>query len=678
MANLIVLGGYLVGVLAMGAYLSRYVRRDEDYFLAGRSLNKWVIAGTVMATNVAAIWLVGPAGQAYKTGVSVLLIAWSGNMIAAVSALVFVPRLRRLGITTISEFLEERYGLWLRLLPAVLWMVYYTLFAGTAMYTFALTLRPVLEESGLALHINLIILIVGLVVIAYCFLAGLLAVAYTDVVQAFLIILGGLVLLPLALKAMGGVSAFADRTPQRMFVFWRSAGTEGASYKDAIMWILMGLPYWCTSQYMLQRSFAGRSVRDASRGLALAALLTGVLTLSYIVPGVCGHWFYDVHKGAALRSADGVLPRLFVDILPLGLGGLFVAALVAASNSTASSLMNSIATLAEHDVYRRFTPGQSGRHYTRIGRLVTVLAGLTGILFAFFVPRLGGIKDAIYAVMGFFEPPIFVVVAAALFWRRANVWGAAGAIVAGMGYSALAQATGTNPVDRALLAFPICIAALVLGTAFRDAWQRSQRLDRDALLRAGLARAWTGLGAGTVALAGLIASALLIGGLVSAPAVALFAALLAIVALGAALALPAFRPGPSEDASKVASLFDRMRQRVNWRSRSGWAGLALAAVALAAFVGCALGETYLPKPANILIFMGLMTAFVGGCYLAIPMFVPAEPAPRPAPAPAAHAPRDIQRSWINRIFGSGWAWLALYVGAGVLMVALYFLGEEAP
>ena len=171
----------------LGAYLSKYVRGDEDFFLAGRALNRWVIAGTVMATNVAAIFLVGPAGGAYKGGVPILLIAWSGNMIAAVGALFFVPRFRRLRITTVSEFLEERYSLWLRLLPSILWIVYYTCFAGAAMYTLSVVYprcsngpNPRSSSSWRD---------------AWCLLLRfrLLAVVYSDVIQAFLIIVGGLI-----------------------------------------------------------------------------------------------------------------------------------------------------------------------------------------------------------------------------------------------------------------------------------------------------------------------------------------------------------------------------------------------------------------------------------------------------------------------------------------------------
>ena len=587
MVNLIVVAAYLAGVMALGLYLSRYVRRDEDYFLAGRSLNQWVIAGTVMATNVAAIYLVGPAGAAYAgAGFSVLLIAWTGNMIAAVSALVFVPRLRRLGITTVSEMLEERFGLWLRLLPAVLWFFYYALFAGNAMYTFAKSLEPVVK-----LDVTLIIWIVGGGVVLYCFTSGLLAVVYTDVVQAFLIIFGGLILLPLSLKAVGGVSGLVRRVDPSYFVFWK-AGQVWPTYKDVIMFTLLGLPYWCTSQYMLQRSFAGRTARDASKGLALAAILTFPLTLSYILPGICGSVIYA--GDGALAEADSVLPRLFVDVLPIGLGGLFIAALVAASNSTASSLLNSLATLGEHDVFRRFVPRRSPRLYTWVGRMLTLVGGAMGLAFAFNVERLGGIIQANYQIMSFFEPPIFVVVAAALFWPRANAWGAGSAIAVGMTFSAVASGLKMPPADRTIVAFPVCLAALVIGT--------------------------------------LAAEAVL---------------------------------GPSDKARRrVEGLLARMRPAGRVQvSAVGRAGLVLAGLCLVGFVGCAVLEDALPKPGNLFAFMGLGMGFVLGCYLAVPSLVPAEQ--RTAEAGA------IEKSYVNRILGSGWTWLAVYVAAGAMVAALY-------
>ena len=592
MINAGVVFGYLVGTIFFGIYLSRYVRKDEDFFLAGRSLNQWVIAGTVMATNVAAIWLVGPAGAAYKGGgVSVLLIAWTGNMIAAASALFFVPRLRRLRITTVSEFLEVRYGIGLRLLPAVLWMAYYALFAGNAMYTLSIVLQPVLGVSA-----GTIIWAVSGGVILYCFFSGLIAAAYSAVMQSFIMIIGGLILLPLALKAIGGVGAFASKVPESYFVFWKT-GEVWPTYKDIIMFALLGLPYWCTSQYMLQRSFAGKSVRHASRGLILAALMTGPLTLSYIIPGICGSILYAGDN--ALATGDTILPRLLVDVLPVGLGGLIVAGLVAASNSTASALLNSLATLTEHDFYRRFLPGKTSRHYLWVGRIATVVGGAVGLLFAFNVEKLGGIIQANFQIISFFEPPIFVVVAAALFWRRANTLGATLTIVVGMAFSAMAAFVFPDVIsvaDRTIWAFPVCAVTLVAGTA--------------------------------------------LGNMLRAP--------------------------DEKQRQKLNKLYSRITGiRPVFTSRVGVAGIVLAVAALVAFVGCAFAESYLPKPGNILVFMGLMMLFVTGCYMATVCFVPDEE------EGLEREPGSMDASWTRQILGSGWTWLGVYVVAVLLVVILY-------
>ena len=225
MINAVVVFAYLLGTIIFGVYLGRFVKKDDDFFLAGRSLNKWVIAGTIMAANVAAIYLVGPAGAAYGGGcISVLLIAWTGNMIAAGSALLFVPRLRRLRITTVSELLETRYSVALRLLVAGWWILYYSLFAGNAMYTLSTVLSPVLNMEPT----NIILFVSGGVIL-YCFSAGLMATSYSAVIQSFIMIIGGLILLPLCLKhpAVGGFSGLLDKVdPQGMTSILRRNGPE--------------------------------------------------------------------------------------------------------------------------------------------------------------------------------------------------------------------------------------------------------------------------------------------------------------------------------------------------------------------------------------------------------------------------------------------------------------------
>ena len=434
MINTYVVFAYLLGTVLFGIYLARYIKKDEDFFLAGRSLNQWVIAGTIMATNIAAIYLVGPAGAAYGGGgVAVLLIAWIGNMIAAGSALFFVPRLRRLRITTVSEFLETRYGLTLRMLVAGWWIIYYALFAGNAMYTLATVLAPVLNMEP-----SSIILFVTGGVILYCFFAGLMATAYSAVIQSFIMIIGGLILLPLCLKheAVGGVTGLVAKVDPQVLTFWK-AGEVWPNVNSIIMFGLLGLPYWCTSQYMLQCSFAGRNVRHASRGLIIAAMITGIVTLAYIIPGICGQLIYADNP---LGAGDSILPRLLVDVLPVGIGGLIVAGLVAASNSTASALLAAMATLAENDFFRRFLPNKTSRQYLWFGRLVLAFGGLLGIVFSFYVEKVGIIK-ANFDIMSVFEPPIFVIVAGALFWRRSNAIGATIAMVGGIGLGAVGGMT---------------------------------------------------------------------------------------------------------------------------------------------------------------------------------------------------------------------------------------------
>lgn len=587
--NALVVLAYLCGTVSLGVYLSRFVKNEDDFLLAGRSLNKWVIAGSIMSTNVAAIYLVGPAGAAYGGGgVSALLIAWTGNMIAAISALFFVPHLRRMRITTVSEFLEERYGVVLRLLPAALWMLYYACFAGVGMCTLSTVLAPVLKVPA-----DSLILAVGIVVLLYCFCSGLMGAAYSSVIEAFIMILGGLILAPMVLKQVGGLDGLYTKLPESYFVFWKG-GTAGVwpTWKDVVMFVMLGLPYWCTSQYMVQRSFAGRSVRAASRGVILAALMTGPLTLSFIIPGICGTVLYG-----GVPVGDDVLPLLLRDYLPVGLAGLILASLIAASNSTASAMLSSLSTLAQHDFYRRFIPGKTTKHYIWVARLATLIGGLVGIAFAF-VARKHGIIKAAYDLMGFFEPPIFVIVAGALFWKTANTWGAVSAGVVGIGMNFLMKfVLGVDGATLAIVSFPISGAALVIGSYLGE-------LAKAACCRRGSKTVFS-------------------------------------VSGGAGLSF----------------------------SISGWIGVVWAVGSLWAFVTCSLCEAALPKPANIFIFLLLMMSFVLGCYFAVPALVPES-------EEEAVDEDGVGGSWVQRVTGSGWTWLTVYVLAFALMFLVYALAPQ--
>ena len=583
--NTYVVFAYLLGTVMFGIYLVRFIKKDEDFFLAGRSLNQWVIAGTIMAANIAAIYLVGPAGAAYGGGgVSVLLIAWTGNMIAAGSALIFVPRLRRLRITTVSEFLETRYSLALRLMVAGWWIIYYALFAGNAMYTLSTVLSPVLDMEP-----TRIILFVSGGVILYCFFAGLMATAYSAVIQSFLMIIGGLILLPLCLKhpAVGGVSGLVANVDPQVLTFWKNDADVWPNVSSIIMFALLGLPYWCTSQYMLQCSFAGRSVRHASRGLIIAAMITGVVTLAYIIPGICGQLIYADNP---LGAGDQILPRLLVDVLPVGIGGLIIAALVAASNSTASALLAALATLAENDFFRRFLPGKTSAHYLWFGRLVLALGGLLGIVFSFYVDKVGIIK-ANFDIMSLFEPPIFVIAAGALFWRRSNAIGATIAMVGGISLGAGGWIVlELSAEDRTFLAFPVCIVLLGIGSWIGEKMRpRSQeelaKIDELLARTRGVRINWSdrggaaGIAIAVFSLVAFILCAVFEEVLPRPHNLFAFMGLMLTFVAGCYVAVPTFVPDVDEGQETEASAIENsLVQRV---LSSGWSWLGIGVFSLA-------------------------------------------------------------------------------------------------
>ncbi len=591
--NLVVVAIYFIATAGLGLFMARYVKTADDFFLGGHSLNKWVIAGSIMSANVAAIYLIGPAGAAAAGGgAATLLIAWVGNMIAALSATIIVPRLRRLRIMTVTDIVERRYNRAVRLLPVLFWLFYYALFSGNAMFALGTCLEPFVGCPA-----KILILIVGPLVILYCAFSGLLGQAYTAVFQSFIIILGGVILLPMAVKSMGGIEAFAAKIDPDQFRFWKATGEAWPTWKDVFMFVLLGLPYWCTSQYLLQRTFAARSVEHASRGLVLAALMTGFLTLCYILPSMCAPHLIPEGSDAAAKIAergDLVLPILFRELFPVGLAGLIVAALISASNSTASALLNSSATLFVNDIARTRDPKRS----ILLGRIVTVVAGAIGIVFAFNVDRLGGLIKANFEIMQFFEPPIFVIVFAALFWRFVNAWGAGASLLAGIACNGILALNKMNATERIFIDFVVCLVVIVVGS--------------------------------------------LLGRLLSG------------------------KPSP-ERQQQLDDFYNAMKgEPVRWMHPRMLIGGLVALLGLGLFVAEALFEASFPKPGNILIVFGSMMVFVFGIWLLIPAVVGRE-------AEEERGSEEMERSAINRLFGSGWTWLAFYSGMIVLIVVLYMI-----
>ncbi|NLE54706.1 MAG: hypothetical protein GX617_07205, partial [Lentisphaerae bacterium] len=284
------------------------------------------------------------------------------------------------------------------------------------------------------------------------------------------------------------------------------------------------------------------------------------------------------------------------DIIPAGLGGIFIAALIAASYSTIAAVLNASATLFTNDIYRPARPACSSTHYTWVGRGVTVLVGLIAMFFALNVEKLGGIINANYEIMTFFEPPIFVVVCAALFWRSITNKAAIATLVGGTLVNAICTwGLHMGPAYRSFVIFPACFAILFLVSALtRNSAEQQNRVDR----------------------------------------------FLATLSPGA----------------------------LDLRSTRFLAGLAISVLSLAAFVLCSVFEQHLPKPANVFVFLALVTGFVAGVLVMLPKVIGRE-----VDSPLGENDA-LSKSLVNRVLSSGYLWLAVYTFAGALMFFLYYAG----
>jgi solute:Na+ symporter, SSS family len=448
---------YLLGTLALGFAIGRRLKTGRDFFLAGRSLPWWAVGMSLVATDIGGTDIIGVGGAAYTHGLAVANFEWIGCVPAMiVAAFIFIPHFWRIGVLTIPEFMERRYGVTLRVMLAVCWLAFMgcnlgiMLFASAKMMHIALGLdfRHLalfgwsLEGTELGICIFGIALIAGL----YTMVGGLAAVVYTDVLQCAVMIGGCLMVLVLGLIQVGGWSALQEKVAAR-----ETAEATGAAdvveHNELILpvgtstpfpWtgILFGLAlilspaYWIGNQAIVQRSLGARSEFEAKASYVWGALLKNIIPVIVALPGLVAYaMFPDLSEG------DSAFPYLATHILPLGLRGLFLAAFLAALMSSFDSYLNSAATIAVSDLYLRFVnQRQNEEAGLRTGRWTTLLLIVWAIGFGFWISRQegSGIYTVFQTLMSFFQGPALAVLLAGVFWSRATSAAAVAGFSAGV------------------------------------------------------------------------------------------------------------------------------------------------------------------------------------------------------------------------------------------------------
>jgi SSS family solute:Na+ symporter len=445
-----VIGAYFLVLLAVVLFEIRRQRTATDYFLAGRDVGFFAIGASIFASNIGSEHIVGLAGQGASTGLAMAhyeLHAW----IVVLLAWVFVPFYYQSGVMTMPEFLEKRFGprpRWILSLVSlaayVLTKVSVTIYAGAIVFSTLLPDTFGNPQNAFWFGAVLTVVLTGL----YTVTGGMRIVLYTDAVQAFILILGSAALTYFGLQALGGwgeLQAFASEHVVD-YALWRPLSDPEFPWLGMLIASpIVGIWYWCTDQYIVQRTLAAKDLRSARRGALWGAFLKIWPVLIFLIPGLIGAALNA--RGALVIPAgpdgeplaDQVFPAMVTTLLPAGLRGLVVAALMAALMSSLSSLFNSTAALFTVDIYEKLRPGVSEARIVAVGRLATLVVVVLGLIWIPVMPLIseGGLYQYLQNVQSYLAPPITAVFLLGLFSARIDmrgaVWGLGVGFVLGIG-----------------------------------------------------------------------------------------------------------------------------------------------------------------------------------------------------------------------------------------------------
>ncbi len=433
--------GYAILILGVGLWVSRdkkgHQKTAEDYFLASKSLPWWAIGASLIAANISAEQFIGMSGAGFASGLAVASYEWMSAITLVIVGKYFLPVFIQKGIYTIPEFVEKRYSTNLKTILAVFWIALYVFVNLTSvLYLGALAIETIMGIPMIYAAIAL-----ALFAAAYSLYGGLSAVAWTDVIQVAFLVLGGLVTTYLALnKVSGGEGMFAglqavyEAVPERFAMILDKSNPQyknlpGIGVLVGGLWVA-NLYYWGFNQYIIQRTLAAKSLKEAQNGILFAAFLKLLIPFIVVIPGIAAYvMLNDPEILASLgeagaknipsaEQADKAYPWL-LQFLPTGLKGIAFAALAAAIVSSLASMLNSTSTIFTMDIYKQYINPKAGDKETvRTGRLSAGIALIIAIIMA---PMLGGIDQAFQFIQeytGVVSPGILAVFLCGLFFKK--------------------------------------------------------------------------------------------------------------------------------------------------------------------------------------------------------------------------------------------------------------------
>ena len=443
-----VIGLYFILIFAIAAYVTKKERASssaQGYFLGGRDLGWFAIGASLFASNIGSEHLIGLSGSGARGAFPEAQFEILASLILLLLGWIFVPFYLKSGVFTMPEFLERRYNKGARvylsvvsIISYVLTKISFTIFAGALVFEVLL---------GIPFWTGALITVLATGI--YTALGGLKAVIYTDMVQAVIFIIGGILATYFGLQAIGGWSnvtlAIQENAPDAdtFMSLWRNKEYPWTG-------VLLGAPilgiwYWCTDQYIVQRVLSAKDISTARKGTIFGSLLKLLPLFIFIFPGIIAYalsvtTYPDLFTvtnpitGEVRTTTDAALPALILRVLPVGVRGLVVAGFLAALMSSLSSVFNSTSTLFTFDFYKRWRPNATEKQLVLVGRLATVVLVIVGLAWIPFMRQLtegGGIYRYLQSVQAYVSPPIAAAFLLGIFYKKINSKGALAALWTG-------------------------------------------------------------------------------------------------------------------------------------------------------------------------------------------------------------------------------------------------------
>lgn len=429
---------YLAGVLMLGFFFRKFVHSSEDYFLGGKMLPFWAIGMSLVVTDIGAVDFVGTAGQAYRYGMVVANFDWLGSVPGMIlAAFIFIPYYWKAGVYTIPEYMGRRFNLGVRTIESLIWIIFLALNLGIIFWASALLLNSLMGWS-VEMSIGITAVVVGI----YTIFGGLSAVVMTDVIQLIIMYLGGAVILGLGLYQVGGFEALVEKVYslgpeyQNHFTMILPADTKTPYPWTGIIFgltFVLANAYWIGNQSIVQRTLGAKDEWSAKAGVLLGAVLKAFIPVLVIFPGIIA-----LGLGIQVPDGDKVIPEMIKQLLPPGLTGLVFAAFFAGLMSSVDSALNSAATLFTKDIYQVFIkPVASDQHYLRVGRVVTLVLLIMGVVTSRFSEAFEGMYVYVQTLLSIFQGPTLAILLFGMLWKRTTQWGGLAGLISGVVVSGL-------------------------------------------------------------------------------------------------------------------------------------------------------------------------------------------------------------------------------------------------